>query len=35
MVKVINNIGDLNIQNQVRDEVSQICARFPVPGIDD
>jgi len=35
MVKVINNIGDLNIQNQVRDEVSQICSRFPVPGIDD
>jgi glycine hydroxymethyltransferase len=35
MVKVITNIGDLNIQKQVKDEVSQICSRFPVPGIDD
>jgi len=35
MVKVINNIGDLSIQNQVRDEVGEICSRFPVPGIDE
>jgi glycine hydroxymethyltransferase len=35
MVKVITNIGDPNIQKQVRQEVSQICQRFPVPGIDD
>ena len=35
IVKVITNIGDQNIQNQVRQEVSQICHRFPVPGIDD
>jgi glycine hydroxymethyltransferase len=35
MVKVITDIGDLHIQNQVKEEVSQICARFPVPGIDD
>jgi glycine hydroxymethyltransferase len=35
IVKVITNIGDLNTQNQVRQEVSQICHRFPVPGIDD
>jgi glycine hydroxymethyltransferase len=35
MVKVIANIGDGNIQNQVRQEVSQICSHFPVPGIDD
>ena len=34
IVKVITNIGDLNIQNQARGEVSEICARFPVPGID-
>jgi glycine hydroxymethyltransferase len=34
IVKVITNIGDLNIQNQVRQEVSQICQRFPVPGVD-
>jgi glycine hydroxymethyltransferase len=35
MVKVITDIGDQNIQKQVREEVSQICQRFPVPGIDD
>ena len=35
IVKVITNIGDLNIQNQARGEVSQMCARFPVPGVDD
>jgi len=35
IIKVITNIGDANIQKQARDEVSQICARFPVPGIDD
>jgi glycine/serine hydroxymethyltransferase len=35
MVKVITNIGDPNIQKQVKQEVSQICQRFPVPGIDD
>jgi glycine hydroxymethyltransferase len=35
IVKVITNIGDQNIQNQVSKEVSQICHRFPVPGIDD
>jgi glycine hydroxymethyltransferase len=35
MVKVITDIGDLHIQNQVKEEVSEICRRFPVPGIDD
>ncbi|MBA7644435.1 Serine hydroxymethyltransferase [subsurface metagenome] len=35
IVKVITNIDDLNIQNQVKEEVSQICQLFPVPGIDD
>jgi len=35
MVKVITNIGDQNIQKEVKEEVSQICQRFPVPGIDD
>ncbi len=34
MVRVITNIDDLDIQNQVRHEVSRICSRFPVPGID-
>ena len=33
--KVITNPGNSDIQNQVRQEVSQICARFPIPGIDD
>jgi len=35
IVKVITNIGDPNIQKQVSQEVSQMCRRFPVPGIDD
>ena len=35
VVKVITNIGNLDIQNQVSQEVSQLCHRFPVPGIDD
>ncbi|MCL0046442.1 serine hydroxymethyltransferase [Dehalococcoidales bacterium] len=35
MVKVISNIGDRKIQNQVKEEVSQLCQRFPLPGIDD
>jgi len=35
IVKVITNIGNPDIQNQVSQEVSQICSRFPLPGIDD
>jgi len=35
IVKVITNIGTPDIQNQVSQEVSQICSRFSVPGIDD
>jgi len=35
IVKVITNIGDGNIQRQVSEEVSQLCQRFPTPGIDD
>jgi len=35
MVKVITNIGDLDIQEQVSQKVSQLCSRFPVPGIND
>ena len=34
IVKVISHIGDDRARQQVRDEVSQMCARFPVPGID-
>ncbi len=35
IAKVITNIGNPNVQNQVRQEVAQICHRFPAPGIDD
>jgi len=35
IVKVITNIDSPDIQKEVRKEVSQICQRFPVPGIDD
>lgn len=35
IAKVITNIGDTKIQKQVKEEVSEICSRFPVPGIDD
>jgi len=35
VVKVITDIGNLDIQNRVSQEVSQLCHRFPVPGIDD
>jgi len=35
IVKVITNIGNGNIQHQVSEEVSQLCQRFPTPGIDD
>lgn len=33
--KLITNAGDRDIQHQVKQEVSQMCSRFPVPGIDD
>ena len=35
IMQVINNIGDRDTQHRVREEVSQICQRFPVPGIND
>jgi glycine hydroxymethyltransferase len=35
IVKVISNVGDAKVQKQAKEEVSQICSRFPVPGIDD
>jgi len=34
VVRVINNLGNPDIESQVSREVSQICSRFPVPGID-
>lgn len=33
--KVLTNIGDGSVEKQARDEVSQWCHRFPIPGIDD
>lgn len=35
IVRVISNIGKPAVQKQVNEEASQICSRFPVPGIDD
>jgi glycine hydroxymethyltransferase len=35
IVRAITNIGNTDVQNQVSQEVSEICHRFPVPGIDD
>jgi glycine hydroxymethyltransferase len=35
IIKVITNIDDRDIQNQAKQEVGQMCSRFPVPGIDD
>jgi glycine hydroxymethyltransferase len=35
IVNVITNIGKRDVLNQAREEVRQICQRFPVPGIDD
>jgi len=35
IVKVITDIGNHNIQNQLGQEVIQLCQRFPAPGIDD
>jgi glycine hydroxymethyltransferase len=34
IVKIISNINDQNIRKQVKEEVSALCSRFPVPGID-
>jgi len=34
IVQVISNFDNTDIQHQVKQEVSQICSRFPVPGID-
>ncbi len=34
IVKIIGDVGDTALQEQVRQEVGQMCQRFPVPGID-
>lgn len=33
--KVLSNYGDKSIEEQVKEEVAQLCSRFPIPGIDD
>jgi len=35
IVRVIDNIDNTEIQNQIKGEVGGICQRFPIPGIDD
>jgi glycine hydroxymethyltransferase len=35
IIKIITNIDNPKIKKKVREEVSQMCSRFPVPGIDD
>ena len=35
IVRVITNIEDPDVQGEVSKEVSEMCRRFPVPGIDD
>ncbi|MFC1914193.1 serine hydroxymethyltransferase [Chloroflexota bacterium] len=35
VMKIINNTADGNIRNQVRQEIAEMCQRFPVPGIND
>ena len=35
IVRLITNIGDQGVQRQAKEEVGQMCHRFPVPGIDD
>jgi len=35
VVKVIKNIDDKIVIEEVKQEISKLCSRFPVPGIDD
>lgn len=35
IVKIIGDVGDTALQEQVKQEVGRMCQRFPVPGIDD
>ncbi|MDP3880287.1 MAG: serine hydroxymethyltransferase [Dehalococcoidales bacterium] len=34
IIKMINNAGNPDIEKQIRQEVTELCSRFPVPGID-
>ena len=35
VANVISGIDDTAIQQQIREEASHMCQRFPLPGIDD
>jgi len=35
IIKILTHIDNPKIKKEVREEVGQICSRFPVPGIDD
>jgi glycine hydroxymethyltransferase len=35
IIKILSDIDNPKIQKEVKEEVSQMCSRFPVPGIDD
>jgi glycine hydroxymethyltransferase len=35
IVKIIGSAGDHDVESQVRQEIRQLCQRFPIPGIDD
>jgi len=35
IIKILSHIDNPKIKKEVREEVGQICSRFPVPGIDD
>jgi glycine hydroxymethyltransferase len=35
IVKVINHIDNAKLRDEVRQEIGQMCRRFPIPGIDD
>jgi glycine hydroxymethyltransferase len=34
VTRVIANISDLNLKQEICQEVKHLCSRFPVPGID-
>jgi len=34
ITRIISNIGDEAIESEVRDEVRQLCLRFPIPSMD-
>ena len=35
IIQLIGNINDVGIQKKAAEQVAEMCARFPVPGIDD